>query len=98
MNRNAFVAVVLGLCLVSLPVSAQTGKSKTLLMDDDDQKPVVRAKSTVATAASKPVGNARFSVVSDFSSTLNPNGAWSYGYTTTLGKAFALYTVSGKTF
>lgn len=31
----------------------------------------------------------------DFSTTLNPNGVWSFGYSTTLGGAFNLYTNNG---
>jgi hypothetical protein len=36
-----------------------------------------------------------FSAVQDFSTTSNPNGAWSYGYTTTLGGIFHLLTLGG---
>lgn len=37
-----------------------------------------------------------FSAVGQFSSTSNPNGTWSYGYSETLGGAFHLYTQGGS--
>ncbi len=40
---------------------------------------------------------ASFSAVGQFSTTTNPNGTWSYGYTSTLGGPFNLYTVQGTT-
>ena len=39
-----------------------------------------------------------YSAAHDFSFTLNPNAAWSYGYTYSVGGAFSLYTTSGSTF
>jgi len=41
--------------------------------------------------------NVVYSAAHDFSFTLNPNSVWSYGYTTTVGGAFNLYTVAGLT-
>ncbi len=41
---------------------------------------------------------ASFSAVGQFSTTSNPNGTWSYGYSTTLGGPFSLYTIQGTTF
>jgi hypothetical protein len=38
---------------------------------------------------------AGYNAAADFSPTSNPNGVWSYGYSTTLGGAFNLYTTSG---
>ncbi len=39
-----------------------------------------------------------FSAVGQFSTTTNPNGTWSYGYTSTLGGPFNLYAIQGTTF
>jgi len=39
-----------------------------------------------------------YSAAHDFSFTLNPNAVWSYGFTTTVGGGFTLYTQSGFTF
>lgn len=39
-----------------------------------------------------------YSASQDFSFTLNPNAVWSYGFTTSLGGSFSLYTLSGPTF
>ena len=39
-----------------------------------------------------------YSAAHDFSFTLNPNAVWSYGYTTTVGGPFSLYTNSGSTY
>ena len=36
-----------------------------------------------------------FDAVRDFSTTRNPNGRWSYGFTSTLGGTFSPYTISG---
>jgi hypothetical protein len=36
-----------------------------------------------------------FSLVQDFSPVSNPNGAWSYGHTSTLGGTFQLYPAGG---
>lgn len=35
------------------------------------------------------------SIVGDFSASNNPNGNWSYGYTSTLGGSFSLFAASG---
>jgi hypothetical protein len=42
--------------------------------------------------------NVVFSAAHDFSFTLNPNSAWSYGFTNTPGGTFVLYTLSGSVF
>jgi hypothetical protein len=42
--------------------------------------------------------NVVYSAANDFSFTLNPNAAWSYGFTTTVGGPFTLYTTAGSTF
>jgi hypothetical protein len=39
-----------------------------------------------------------YSASHDFSFNLNPNAVWSYGFTTTMGGPFSLYTLSGPTF
>jgi hypothetical protein len=36
-----------------------------------------------------------YDAAADFSATSNPNGVWSYGYSTTLGGTFNLYTTHG---
>lgn len=38
---------------------------------------------------------ATFNLASDFSASANPAGVWSYGYSTTLGGTFNLYTANG---
>jgi probable HAF family extracellular repeat protein len=42
--------------------------------------------------------SAVYSAAHDFSFTQNPNAVWSYGFTTTVGGPFSLYTISGPTF
>jgi len=42
--------------------------------------------------------NVIYSAAHDFSTRLNPNSVWSYGFTTTLGGPFTLYTIPGATF
>jgi hypothetical protein len=42
-----------------------------------------------------PATGSTFDAAADFSPTQNPNGAWSYGYTTTLGGLLHLYTQHG---
>ena len=42
--------------------------------------------------------NVVYSAAQNFSFSLNPNSVWSYGFTTTVGGPFSLYTVSGPTF
>jgi len=42
--------------------------------------------------------NVVYSAAHDFSARLNPNAAWSYGFTTAVGGPFTLYTISGTTF
>lgn len=42
--------------------------------------------------------NVIYSATQDFSFTLNPNSVWSYGFATSLGGAFSLYSISGTTF
>ncbi len=44
-----------------------------------------------------PKGNATYSAVDQFSSQKNPNGAWAYGYTATLGSPLIKYTIKGST-
>lgn len=39
-----------------------------------------------------------YSAAHDFSFTRNPNSIWSYGFTSSVGGEFALYTISGTTF
>jgi hypothetical protein len=48
-----------------------------------------------ATLGSTPA-LAGYDATADFSPTSNPNGVWSYGYSTTLGGTFNLYTSSGN--
>lgn len=42
--------------------------------------------------------NVIYSASQNFSFTLNPSSVWSYGFTTSVGGAFSLYTTSGTTF
>jgi len=42
--------------------------------------------------------NVIYSAAHDFSTRLNPNAVWSYGFTTSLGGPFTLDTISGSTF
>jgi hypothetical protein len=42
--------------------------------------------------------NVVYSAAHDFSTRLNPNSAWSYGFTTSVGGPFTLDTISGSTF
>ena len=42
--------------------------------------------------------NVVYSAAHDFSTRLNPNSVWSYGYTTSVGGPFTLYSISGATF
>jgi len=42
--------------------------------------------------------NVIYSAAHDFSTRLNPNAAWSYGFTTSVGGPFTLDTISGSTF
>lgn len=42
--------------------------------------------------------NVIYSAAHDFSTRLNPNAVWSYGFTTSVGGAFTLYTNPGTTF
>lgn len=42
--------------------------------------------------------NVVYSAAQNFSFTLNPDSVWSYGFTTSVGGAFSLYTASGSTF
>ena len=42
--------------------------------------------------AAKPSFSAIFNVASDFSPTNNPNGAWRYGWSSSLGSSFNLYS------
>ena len=44
----------------------------------------------------KPSFSAIFNVASDFSLTNNPNGAWRYGWSSSLGSSFNLYNNVGK--
>jgi len=44
----------------------------------------------------KPSFSAIFNVASDFSLTNNPNGAWRYGWSSSLGSSFNLYNKVGK--
>jgi hypothetical protein len=46
--------------------------------------------------AAKPSFSAIFNVASDFSLTNNPNGAWRYGWSSSLGSNFNLYSNVGK--
>lgn len=46
--------------------------------------------------AAKPSLSAIFNVASDFSLTNNPNGAWRYGWSSSLGSNFNLYSNVGK--
>ncbi len=46
--------------------------------------------------AAKPSFSAVFNVASDFSLTNNPNGAWRYGWSSSLGSNFNLYSNVGK--
>ena len=46
--------------------------------------------------AAKPSFSAIFNVASDFSLTNNPNGAWRYGWSSSLESNFNLYSNSGK--
>jgi hypothetical protein len=45
--------------------------------------------------ATSPKGGETFSAVGQFSAASNPNGAWSYGNTQTLGGPFNLFTTGG---
>ncbi len=42
--------------------------------------------------------NVIYSAAHDLSTRLNPNAAWSYGFTTSVGGLFTLYTIPGTTF
>jgi hypothetical protein len=42
--------------------------------------------------------NVIYSAAHDFSFTLNPNAAWTYGFTNSVGGPFSPYTISGSTF
>lgn len=44
----------------------------------------------------RPSLTASYDAVSNFSTTLNPTGAWSYGWETSLGGSFTLYTVENS--
>ncbi|WP_199249738.1 hypothetical protein [[Phormidium] sp. ETS-05] len=44
----------------------------------------------------KPSFSAVFNAASDFSLTNNPNGAWRYGWSSSLGSNFNLYSNLGK--
>src|SRR5271166_5060477 len=66
-------------------------------------KTIITSKVTIALASCSlfflslgaPVrANTMFNAASDFSLNSNPNGVWSYGYSTTLGGPFLLYTSS----
>jgi hypothetical protein len=46
--------------------------------------------------AAKPSFSAIFNAASDFSVTNNPNGAWRYGWSSSLGSNFNLYSNSGN--
>jgi hypothetical protein len=46
--------------------------------------------------AAKPSFSAIFNAASDFSVTNNPNGAWRYGWSSSLGSNFNLYSSSGN--
>ncbi|HYW20642.1 MAG TPA: hypothetical protein VE956_15300, partial [Nodularia sp. (in: cyanobacteria)] len=46
--------------------------------------------------AAKPSFSAIFNVASDFSVTNNPNGAWRYGWSSSLESNFNLYSNVGK--
>ena len=48
------------------------------------------ALATLAALASVSSAHAQFSAVTDFSTTLNPNGNWRYGQESTLGGTFSL--------
>ena len=55
---------------------------------------VILALITLGLAIPAPA-RADFDAAADFSSSSNPNGVWSYGYSTTLGGTFNLYTENG---
>src|SRR5262249_48805315 len=45
-----------------------------------------------------PEGSARYSAAADFSSTVNPNQSWSYGWTASPGAPLNLYLLHGQTY
>jgi hypothetical protein len=53
-------------------------------------------RPALAQVATPPASQV-YSAVQQFSPQNNANGAWSYGYTQTLGSPFILYTISGAT-
>src|SRR4051794_20924861 len=53
--------------------------------------------SQLSFAQIKDVATADYDAVNDFSIVSNPNGAWSYGWTATLGSTLNLYTVTDST-
>ncbi len=50
----------------------------------------------ILSLTAKPSFSAIFNVASDFSLTNNPNGAWRYGWSSSLGSSFNLYNNVGK--
>jgi hypothetical protein len=54
-----------------------------------------RAGSVTSANATLAVGSASYDLATDFSTNTNPNGNWSYGYSTSLGGAMTLYTDFG---
>ena len=97
MNTKAFKIpkfcfLVVLLTLVSILAQAQANGAKRGWLTDFDRQ---STHSGANGAQYRAAGT--FSAAGDFSSSTNPNGAWSYGYTTTLGGTFTTYSTSGTT-
>src|SRR5712692_6647145 len=95
MRRFTFLVILL--VLFCVPAYSQSANGKRVLMDDDERSGGSR-NAIAAAHDPTPVSNLQFSAAGSFSNTSNPNGVWSYGFTTTLGGGFTLYTISGTTF
>ncbi len=72
------------------------GAEKSPIMTTSKKSMLVSTFATLLTLVvlARPSAAQSYNAATDFSAVSNPNGAWSYGYTSTLGSAFILDTTN----
>jgi hypothetical protein len=70
--------------------------SEDICMSFIEKSKILLIATFILGIAAKPSSSAIFNVASDFSLTNNPNGAWRYGWSSSLGSSFNLYSNVGK--